>query len=676
MHLQGADIVIAPYLCLSASLTGHWTTSSSVPALQHNNHDEDVNVDAVASTSTALRMTPAIAQTPLLSGTDRARLAEQDSSSSSATSRGPSHRHNTSAALKGIGNHGKQSSWASRLSLDWTRRGQHRNGNGSQSGSTSFLPLGLFSSFAADGGTVGNNKYEPVAPMEARKKRQKSVFELDMGDFSEGLRLSTAGEGEDAEREEEDQQRRVYEARLRADGRKKRKRRKSSGAIGAFFDQFYPPTVERSRRTIERTAVIITVVLILCFFLFGGSSDPKPTSGRPTFVQKAKMRASRTRYPLRSNIPLHSFRANLKTGQGYVTSFPTGSLTTQLIEHFKLTHIGQRLDRAVVVTELKAMHGEGGDVPLTDFFDLRMFAHRANVSLVQWRDVKIPDIRGTQQEQLSCWGWKDSRALSRYNVKTDFWPYPGQLQTPVSTETSITFPGIEVLALQDNTKWLEETAPRTFPDEATRPPYPDRQLMCFDNLFYVPVVKFVYGQLDTSYSIEELPPDSAVWTKVGQHLHFNSHVNHIADELLAALIGSRRKQFIGVHIRTGNAIDWSDKTSNTTVELIDSFKVGVRAVQDQLRQRRKGHRGELPVLFTTDADDSFFLSRIGKLGWVHVNHIDFATSARFGGWYPDILDAVLLSRAVGFVGTRMSTFSHLAARRVESWNHGITTIVG
>lgn len=502
-----------------------------------------------------------------------------------------------------------------------------------------------------------------------------------MGDFSEGLRLSTAREGDedDDERDHEERQRLYHQAQQRhsAEDRRRRKRRKSSGAIGAFFDQFYPPTVERRRRTIERVAVIVTVGLVLCYFLFGGSPDSTTTSGRPSLVQKAKARVSRQRYPLRSNIPLHSFRANLKTGQGYVTSFPTGSLTAQLMDFFKLTHIGQRLDRAVIVTELRAAHGEGGDVPLTDFFDLRLFAHRANVSLVQWRDVKIPDMRGTQQEQLSCWGWRDTRALSRYNIQTDFWPYPGQLQTPVSTETSITFPGIEVLALQDNSKWLDETTRRTFPDEATRPPFPDRQVMCFDNLFYVPVVKFVYGQLDTSYAIEELPPDSAVWTHVGQHLHFNSHVNHIADELLAALIGSRRKQFIGVHIRTGKAIDWSGgHVANTTTELIDSFKAGVEVVQDQLRRRRKGHRGDLPVLFTTDADDSFFLTRIHRLGWVHVNHIDFATAARFGGWYPDILDAVLLSRAVGFVGTRMSTFSHLAARRVESWNHGITTIVG
>ncbi|GAA5877500.1 hypothetical protein JCM3774_005890 [Rhodotorula dairenensis] len=662
------------------------TRRGSVPAAAHDDRD------GTAASTSAFRMTPAITQTPYMSSADRTRAgagAGAGAGPGSGAGAGfgigpdrPSHRSTTSAALRGIDkthDKNRSTSWANRLSLDWTRR------DGSRSGSKSFLPLGLFSSHAAatDRGTA-NNKYEPVAPMEARK-RQKSVFELDMGDFSEGLRLSTARDGEDPDSyddgDDDLQRRRLYQqAQERARGQHKRKRRKSSGAIGAFFDQFYPPTVEKSRRTIERTAVVVTVVLILCFFLFGGgTSDPSKASGRPTFVQKAKLRASRTRYPLRSNIPLHSFRANLKTGQGYVTSFPTGSPTAQLIDLFKLTHIGQRLDRAVIVTEFKAAHGEGGDVPLTDFFDLRMFAHRANVSLVQWRDVKIPDIRGTQQEQLSCWGWKDSRALARYNIKTDFWPYPGQLQTPVSTETSITFPGIEVLALQDNSKWLAESAaPKTFPDEATRPPYPDRQVMCFDNLFYVPVVKFVYGQLDTSYPIEELPPDSAVWTRVGRHLHFNSHVNHIADELLAALIGSRRKQFVGVHLRTGGGdkVDWSDRTSNTTAELIESFKSGVEAVQEQLRHRRKGRRGELPVLFTTDADDAFFLSRIRKLGWIHVNHVDFATAARFGGWYPDMLDAVLLSRAVGFVGTRMSTFSHLAARRVESWNQGITTIVG
>lgn len=42
--------------------------------------------------------------------------------------------------------------------------------------------------------------------------------------------------------------------------------------------------------------MIVTVGLVLCYFLFGGSSDSTTTSGRPSFVQKAKARVSRQRY--------------------------------------------------------------------------------------------------------------------------------------------------------------------------------------------------------------------------------------------------------------------------------------------------------------------------------------------------------------------------------------------
>lgn len=224
-------------------------TNRSVPTLQQQ--DDDSIVETSHASTSALRMTPAIAQTPLLSGADRARLAADHQESSlrrgvrSSASAGaedpsrPSHRSNTSAALQGIGKapaaHGKTGSWASRLSLDWTRR------DPSRSGSTSFLPLGLFSSFAAQEGGAGttNNRYEPVAPMEAAaRKRQKSIFELDMGDFSEGLRLSTAREGDedDDERDHEERQRLYHQAQQRhsAEDRRRRKRRKSSGAIGAF----------------------------------------------------------------------------------------------------------------------------------------------------------------------------------------------------------------------------------------------------------------------------------------------------------------------------------------------------------------------------------------------------------------------------------------------------------
>lgn len=182
----------------------------SVPARQ----DDDVGIGGRPSTS-VLRQTPVIPQTPLVSGEDRARLAGESSARKS-------HRNTASgAAPKSMdAAHAKQNSWASRLSLDWTRR------DGSRSGAASFLPLGLFSSFGQDG-TVGNGRYEPVAPMKARN-RQQSYVELDMDDFAEGLRLSAAGEADDDE-----DQRKYYALREREE-RRKRMRRKSSPRIGAF----------------------------------------------------------------------------------------------------------------------------------------------------------------------------------------------------------------------------------------------------------------------------------------------------------------------------------------------------------------------------------------------------------------------------------------------------------
>jgi hypothetical protein len=43
--------------------------------------------------------------------------------------------------------------------------------------------------------------------------------------------------------------------------------------------------------------------------------------------------------------------------------------------------------------------------------------------------------------------------------------------------------------------------------------------------------------------------------------------------------------------------------------------------------------------------------------------------------YPVIIDAVVQSNGMGFVGTELSTFSTLARRRVEDWQAGVTRTV-
>ncbi|GAA6052624.1 hypothetical protein JCM3770_006408 [Rhodotorula araucariae] len=612
---------------------------STAPALLD---DEDIPVRSptVASFSRGVQSMPAIPQTPLVSQLDREQLDAPLPPPPAESSYNDKHAFSASGTRLPQKPVPRRASNAAKPSVDWSRTANGVSGHGG-GGMSTFLPLGLFASLTRSGERGdGKGRYEAVGPMSTG--HEKTYVELDMDDYAEGLRLTAGGDDDD-------------------DANKASK----ASTMGVFFDQFYPQQVRRNRRTYERIAFAALVVTLLVVLV---------TRGRGSgggFVEKAKVKGLGPENPLKSNIPLHSYRANLKEGSGYVTSFPHGGLTSQLIELFKLVHIAQRLDRAAILTELKAEHSEGGDVPLSDFFDLKSFVYYSNVSMVEWREVKIPDITGTQVESLSCWGWKDERPLRRYNIQTHFWPFPGQLQVPSSIETSITFPGIEVLASQDNTPWLRETAVRLHGSIENAPAFPDQQLMCFENLFFVPSIKFVKGQPDTSYTLEELRPDGPVWSAVGRHLRFNNYVNHIVDEFLAALVGSRRRQFVAIHIRQGK-----NRMSKASQEVIDMYEAGVDQVQAELKKRRGGPKKDLPVLFATDSDDPVFINKLGRLGWTYLDHREFATSARYGGWMPSLIDSAVLSRAQGFVGTKMSTFSYVAARRVETWQAGPTVIVG
>ncbi|GEM10965.1 hypothetical protein Rt10032_c13g4982 [Rhodotorula toruloides] len=146
-----------------------------------------------------------------------------------------------------------------------------------------------------------------------------------------------------------------------------------------------------------------------------------------------------------------------------------------------------------------------------------------------------------------------------------------------------------LLASQDNTPWLKDSATRLHSSLDNSHPYPQKQLRCFENLFYVSSVKFVEGSLDKTSSIHEIRPDGPVWDKVGGHLSFNSHVNHITDELLTALLDSRRKQYIGVHISRRSS------TGQMSQETVDALKAGVKQVQADLAKRKGGPKGPLPV---------------------------------------------------------------------------------
>lgn len=62
---------------------------------------------------------------------------------------------------------------------------------------------------------------------------------------------------------------------------------------------------------------------------------------------------------------------------------------------------------------------------------------------------------------------------------------------------------------------------------------------------------------------------------------------------------------------------------------------------------------------TTDEKiESTFVRELKGRGWKVVDHRE--TEEKFGGWYAPIIDAAILARGSGFVGTEWSTFSFLA----------------
>jgi len=79
--------------------------------------------------------------------------------------------------------------------------------------------------------------------------------------------------------------------------------------------------------------------------------------------------------------------------------------------------------------------------------------------------------------------------------------------------------------------------------------------------------------------------------------------------------------------------------------------------------------------YITDEEDPAFWMDIRGYGWVYFNHTEERTQEKLGEWFSPVVDIVSQSMALGFVGTKHSTFSLVSARRVEDWNDGATILL-
>lgn len=115
----------------------------------------------------------------------------------------------------------------------------------------------------------------------------------------------------------------------------------------------------------------------------------------------------------------------------------------------------------------------------------------------------------------------------------------------------------------------------------------------------------------------------------------------------------------------------------------------VREIQEELSIKYPGMNVK-HVIMTSDERDEAWWDLVKAQGWYRLDHS--GTTAQYGRWfvppyvsfsrtspaavrYPVIIDAVVQSKGMGFVGTDLSTFSIIARRRVEDWQRGVTRTV-
>ncbi|GAA6000105.1 O-fucosyltransferase family protein [Rhodotorula paludigena] len=421
--------------------------------------------------------------------------------------------------------------------------------------------------------------------------------------------------------------------------------------------------------------------------------------------------------------PQKSYKMQMKDGVRYITTMTYGGHANQFIAIQNLLYLGKLLNRVTIIPSLFALHFDELPRDLSDFYDLARFYHDTGIpsvelsSLKRWNLTHPPEV-----DWISCWSVLEATAgnvnvndgtMAAHNIIVQYWPLPPTMAR-ASELTAIWFEAFHEFDFdrEAQSDWIAKVKKEELPQldspaqkqgnktlsrhETIKPGFhpredaePDDRMLCLDTTFFTGsrILKPAYIP-----DVELEPPriyEGEGWTKAGQYLRFSSGVEKLADIYLTELFGVSHMRhvppFISVHIRRG---DFQSARGLTSLEM---YTDAVQRVRDKLNRRMdnpdgwtgaghehqkyfRGVRGEdYAVVATTDeAPDSDFVRQLREeLGWKVVDHEAMNTVGELGAWYPTMVDAAILARGRGFVGTEWSTFSYLAGLRVKYWNGGV-----
>ncbi|KAI0641196.1 hypothetical protein C8Q79DRAFT_1003897 [Trametes meyenii] len=371
------------------------------------------------------------------------------------------------------------------------------------------------------------------------------------------------------------------------------------------------------------------------------------------------------------------FRDSLRNDTGYMTSFLSAGwskleLPLQIGNLIYLSMITGRIP--IIPPFTSHINEQASPLPYSDIFDVPRMVLALNTPILEWHMIKdlehsqTPDAR----DELGCWniwevdnmqstGPRSSYSTELLNLDISYTRAPASVKLIPNFEhdSHSTFWSLAKLAFPDG---RAESLERPH-ENPTRPS---------SNGVTVPPDEQLPFEFERDYS--------PMWREVMVHAHWNAVPKRLAEEYLRHTFhlpdGALIPPFIAIHARRGDFLGWcGDVPKDDCFAPLGAFARRVREVQAEVRRRHGVYVPASRVVMTGDEKDARWWAAVEERGWRRLDHAGERTAERFGNWYPVILDAVVQSMAIGFVGTDRSTFSHMARRRVTDWNNGVVRLV-
>ncbi|TFY82083.1 hypothetical protein EWM64_g1930 [Hericium alpestre] len=446
-----------------------------------------------------------------------------------------------------------------------------------------------------------------------------------------------------------------------------------------FKSSFAKPGKRRRFLLAACTVFSACSLVLFLFFLYSDTRLPF-TLHRPTQNADSSRHVDRMSAVL--GPPTPHFRDNLRNDTKYITSWISAGWTNDVMTYAakgNLIYLAMITERVPIIGRFIPSHigGDAGDVAFGEVFDVDLLSQAIGMPILEWDDVKDPFSK--EIDELGCWSiWQAVQNREQVPRVTYALEHNGlDISWTAAPPWVQKVPGYE----HDPHAHFWSIAQLTYPEghEANsgvpQPSLahnvtldPDQQLSCFDYLYYV----------CASESFEYEHEFSPAWRFVVKNFRWTQRLQGIANGYLKRIFEVPDEDdvppYIAIHARRGDFVVYcGDVPQGDCFPSLTVFARRVAEIQDEVRQR---HGVEVNhVLILSDESEPAWWTAVHMLGWYSVDHAAEDTVAKYGRWYPLLIDAVLQSSGIGFVGTDRSTMSVLAKRRVEDWFEGAGRMV-